>query len=199
MSQTWARDRRHDVYYRAAQQEGLRSRAAYKLIQLQDRVKIIPEGARVLDLGASPGGWSLVAKMLTGLEGTVTAVDLRNFERAEGITFLRGRVGSPELMERLTGQRFDVVLSDMSPSISGNYSTDHARSVDLVRSALALAIEVLEPGGAFVAKLFDGDLTVGVRREAQRVFGTVSVTKPTASRSRSSEVYLVGKGFSRRS
>lgn len=198
MSQTWRRDRRHDDYYRAAQREGLRSRAAFKLIQLQDRVKIIPQGARVLDLGASPGGWSLVATILTGREGSVTSVDVRKFERIDGVTFIWGRVGSPELAQRLLEQRFDVVLSDMSPSISGNYSTDHARSVELVRSALTLTVSVLDPGGTFVAKLFDGDMTSALRREAQSQFRTVTVTKPTASRSRSSEVYLVGKDFSPR-
>ncbi len=195
----WTQERRHDPYYRAAQREGLRSRASFKLIQLQDRFHLIPVGASVLDLGASPGGWSLVARELVGKEGRVTAVDQRSFEPLEGVEFFRGRVGSPELAARLAGHRYDAVLSDMSPSISGNYSTDHARSIDLVRSALALALTVLEPRGTFVAKVFDGDMTRDLLHEARPFFLTVTLSKPGASRGRSSEIYLIARGFRSRS
>ncbi len=195
MARRWVNERRRDSYYRAAQRGGLRSRAAFKLGQLQDRFHLIPEGARVLDLGASPGGWSLVASGFVGRRGTVVAVDMRSFEPVEGVTFLRGRVGDPALRERLGPEPFDVVLSDMSPSISGNYSTDHARSVDLVKSAFALAQTTLRKGGHFVAKLFDGDMTGELRSELAPRFERLQVTKPQASRSQSSEVYLIGQGF----
>jgi 23S rRNA (uridine2552-2'-O)-methyltransferase len=195
MSERWVRDRKRDPYYRAAQREGLRSRAAFKLVQLQDKLRIIPEGASVLDLGAAPGGWSLTARALVGPEGRVVAVDIRNFEPMEGVEFIRGRVGSPQLVERLKGEQFDVVISDMAPSISGNYSMDHARSVDLVRQAFTLAESVLAPGGTFVAKLFDGDMTHELRQDLQGRFRRFQVTKPKASRSQSSEVYVVGLGF----
>lgn len=125
----------------------------------------------------------------------MTAVDIRSFEPMEGVTFIRGRVGSPELLDRLKGESFDVILSDMSPSISGNYSTDHARSVELVRSAITLAVPLLVPGGTFVAKLFDGDLTRDLRLELEAIFQKVQFTKPLASRSQSSEIYLVCRGF----
>ncbi len=195
MPRRWVSDRRRDPYYRAAQRDGLRSRAAFKLGQLQDRFHLIPRGARVLDLGASPGGWSLVARSLVGPQGTVTSVDMRAFEPIEGVQFVRGRVGDDALLARLGPEPFDVVLSDMSPSISGNYSTDHARSVDLVRSAFGLSRQVLAPGGTFVAKLFDGDMTVELRGELGPHFERFLVTKPQASRSQSSEIYLMGKGY----
>jgi 23S rRNA (uridine2552-2'-O)-methyltransferase len=195
MTRRWVKERQRDPYYRAAQRDGLRSRAAFKLLQLHQHLSIIPYGAKVLDLGAAPGGWSLTAKELVGARGHVTAIDLRNFEPMEGVTFIRGRVGSPEILERLKGETFDVILSDMSPSISGNYSTDHARSVDLVRCAMGLAQHLLVPGGTFVAKLFDGDMTKELRSELSMMFEKVQFTKPMASRSQSSEIYLVCRRF----
>jgi 23S rRNA (uridine2552-2'-O)-methyltransferase len=195
MTRRWVKERHNDPYYRAAQRDGLRSRAAFKLLQLHQHLSIIPYGSRVLDLGAAPGGWSLTARDLAGARGHVTSVDIRNFEPMEGVTFIRGRVGSPELLERLKGQTFDVILSDMSPSISGNYSTDHARSVDLVRCAMGLAQHLLAPGGTFVAKLFDGDMTQELRKDLSAVFEKVQFTKPMASRSQSSEIYLVCRRF----
>jgi 23S rRNA (uridine2552-2'-O)-methyltransferase len=199
MPRRWVTERHRDPYYRAAQREGLRSRAAFKLGQLNERFHLLRRGDRVLDLGASPGGWSTVARNLVGPEGQVVAVDMRSFEPIEGVMFLRGRVGDPALLDRLGSERFQVVLSDMSPTISGNYSTDHARSVDLVRSAFGVAQHVLEPGGTFVAKLFDGDLTGELRKDLGESFVRLSVTKPGASRSQSSEVYLLGQGFSEES
>ncbi len=188
-------ERRHDPYYRAAQREGLRSRAAFKLAYLDDRFHFLHPGGRVLDLGAAPGGWSLVARDRVGERGRVVAVDPRPIERLPGVEIVRGRVGDAALLGRLGRDQFDVVLSDMSPRISGAYATDHARSVGLVRDAYALAREVLRPGGAFVAKVFDGDLVPGLVATLGRSFASVRRTKPPASREPSSELYLVALGL----
>ncbi len=195
MGRRFLNERRRDAFYRAAQREGLRSRAAFKLAHLADRFPIFRRGDRVLDLGAAPGGWSLVARDRVGPDGSVIAVDLRAMEPAEGIRLVRGRVGDPSLRGRLGAEPFDVVLSDMSPRISGAYATDHARSVELVRSALDLAHEVLAAGGTFVAKVFQGDLLDELQREIARSFGRVERTKPPASREHSSELYLLAFGF----
>lgn len=195
MGRRFVDQRRRDPYYRAAQREGLRSRAAFKLEYLDDRFHLLRPGARVLDLGAAPGGWSVVALERVGRSGRVVAVDPRPIEPAAGLRVVRGRVGDPTIRERLGPEPFDVVLSDMSPSISGAYSTDHARSVELVRSARALAVEVLAPHGAFVAKVFSGDLIDELVAELRPNFAEVARTKPPASRAPSSELYLVARGF----
>jgi 23S rRNA (uridine2552-2'-O)-methyltransferase len=197
MGRRFVDQRRADPYYRAAQREGLRSRAAFKLAYVDDRFHLFRPGARVLDLGAAPGGWSVIALDRVAPTGTVVAVDPRPIAPAEGLRVVRGRVGDPTLRERLGSAPFDVVLSDMSPSISGAYATDHARSVDLVRSALALAIRVLAPRGAFVAKVFAGDMIDELVTEVRPHFSEVVRTKPPASRAPSSELYLVARGFRR--
>jgi 23S rRNA (uridine2552-2'-O)-methyltransferase len=188
-------ERRRDPYYRAAQRSGLRSRAAFKLEFLDDRFHLLKPGARVLDLGAAPGGWSIVARERTGSHGTVVAVDPRSIEPIDGVRFVRAEVGDPSLPARLGPDPFDLVLSDMSPRISGAYATDHARSVELVRAAFELARHVLGPGGKFVAKVFDGDLLEPLEHDLAASFGRVRRTKPPASREPSSELYLVGIGF----
>jgi 23S rRNA (uridine2552-2'-O)-methyltransferase len=195
MGRRFLDQRRRDPYYRAAQREGLRSRAAFKLAYLDDRFHLLHRGNRVLDLGAAPGGWSVVALERVGPSGVVVAVDPRPVAPAEGLRVVRGRVGDPRLPDRLGDRPFDVVLSDMSPSISGAYATDHARSVDLVRSASALAVRVLAPRGAFVAKVFAGDMVDDLVRELEPHFATVLRTKPPASRAPSSELYVVARGF----
>jgi 23S rRNA (uridine2552-2'-O)-methyltransferase len=195
MPRRFVAERRHDPYYRAAQREGLRSRAAFKLGYVDDRFQLLRPGARVLDLGAAPGGWSVVAAERVGPRGVVVAVDPRPIEPIDGVRVIRGRVGDPSLAERLGPREFDVVLSDMSPRISGAYATDHARSVGLVRDAFRLARSVLSPRGAFVAKVFDGDLVEELEQELATSFVRVRRTKPPASREPSSELYLVGLGF----
>jgi 23S rRNA (uridine2552-2'-O)-methyltransferase len=197
MGRRFVDQRRRDPYYRAAQREGLRSRAAFKLAYLDDRFHLLRPGARVLDLGAAPGGWSVIALERVGRSGSVVAVDPRPIAPAEGLRVVRGRVGDPMLRERLGPEPFDVVLSDMSPSISGAYSTDHARSVELVRRAHALACEVLRPGGALAAKVFSGDMIDELIAQLRPNFAEVVRTKPPASRAPSSEIYLVALGFRR--
>lgn len=195
MPRRFVEQRRRDPYYRAAQREGLRSRAAYKLAELADRYPLFRSGDRVLDLGAAPGGWSSIARERVGARGEVTAVDPRSFEPIPGVRFLRGRLGEPALEARLAESRFDVVLSDMSPTISGAYSTDHARSVDLAVAALRFARVHLHPGGRFVAKVFGGDLLELVDAEGRPHFERWLRTKPAASRPGSSELYVVGLRF----
>jgi 23S rRNA (uridine2552-2'-O)-methyltransferase len=189
--------RRRDPYYRAARREGLRSRAAFKLGHLANKYPVFHRHDAVLDLGAAPGGWSIVARDALAGSGRVVAVDVRPVEPMDGVEVVRGRVGDPRLPRRLGEAPFDVVLSDMSPRISGAYSTDHARSVELVESALTLADEVLRPGGVFVGKVFAGDLLEGLVVTARRRFDRVVLTKPPASREGSSEMYLLGFGFHR--
>jgi 23S rRNA (uridine2552-2'-O)-methyltransferase len=199
VARRFVQERRRDPYYRAAQADGLRSRAAFKLAHLSERYPIFHPGDRVLDLGAAPGGWSVVARELLGSRGEVVAVDPRSVEPIEGVRVVRSTVGDPRLLERLKEDRFDVVLSDMSPRISGAYATDHARSVELVREAYRLARAVLNQGGSFVAKVFDGDLLSTLATEIAPSFHRFHRTKPPASRDRSSEIYLVGLGFRGRS
>ncbi len=195
MPRRFLSERRRDPYYRAAQREGLRSRAAFKLMYLDDRFRLFRPGARVLDLGAAPGGWSMVARDRVGPRGEVVAVDPRPIEPIDGVRSVRGKVGDPGLLRGLGDAPFDVVLSDMSPRISGAYATDHARSVSLVHDALALARRTLRPGGSFTAKVFDGDLVDDLLRELTRTFAAVRRTKPPASREPSSEIYLVALGY----
>jgi 23S rRNA (uridine2552-2'-O)-methyltransferase len=195
MPRRFEEERRRDPYYRAAQREGLRSRAAFKLAYLDDRFHLFRRDSRVLDLGAAPGGWSTVARQRVGGRGEVVAVDPRPIEPIEGVRVVRGRVGDPALAGRLGPRSFDVVLSDMSPRISGAYATDHARSVALVRDALALARELLVPGGIFVAKVFAGDLLDDLEQELAETFDRARRTKPPASREPSSELYLLGFGY----
>ena len=195
MGRRFLAERRRDRYYRAAQRAGLRSRAAFKLAYLDDRFRLFRPGARVLDLGAAPGGWALVARERVGEFGRVVAVDVRRVEPIDGVQVLRGRVGDPALDARLGDATFEVVLSDLSPRIGGAYATDHARSVALVREAFALARRRLVPRGVFVAKVFAGDLLDDLVTDLSEAFENVRRTKPPASREPSSELYLVAFGF----
>ncbi len=198
MGRRFVRERRRDPYYREAQRAGLRSRAAFKLGYLLERFPLAHRGDHVLDLGAAPGGWSIVARETIGPRGSVVAVDPRAVPPIPGVRSVRGRVGDPGLAARLvaTGEvPFQLVLSDMSPRISGAYATDHARSVGLVRDAFRLAREVLAPEGAFVAKVFAGDLLDALEGEIAPSFERVRRTKPPASREPSSELYLVALGY----
>lgn len=195
MGRRFTAERHRDPYYRAAQAGELRSRAAFKLSYLAERFPIFHFGDHVLDLGAAPGGWSIVARACLQNGGTVTAVDPRPIEPIDGVQVVRARVGDPTLVNRLGDHRFSVVLSDMSPAISGAYATDHARSVDLVRQAFQLSNRVLEIGGTFVAKVFAGDLLSELESELRPNFQRMVRTKPPASRERSSELYLLGFGF----
>lgn len=201
LTKAWRAGRRRDHYYRKAKRENYRSRAAYKLKQLDYKYDIIRPGDTVVDLGASPGGWSQVASELVGSDGRVFALDLERLPPLEGVTFIRGDVRKQSVVDRLLEQLpegADVVISDMAPNISGNYPYDHARSVDLCEHALVFATNVLRDGGNFIAKMFYGDMTKGYVGQVRRSFDEAHVTHPRASRSTSSEVYVIGLGYNGR-
>ncbi|MEM2869392.1 MAG: RlmE family RNA methyltransferase [Thermoplasmata archaeon] len=199
MSLRWYLARKKDPYYRMAKRERYRSRAAYKLLQLQERFGVIRPGDVVVDLGASPGGWSQVAASLAGPLGLVVAVDRARMAPLEGVFFVRGDLRSPSTRERVMealGTRLaDVVISDMSPHISGNYSIDHARSIELCEAALSFARQCLRRGGGFVAKVFEGDMFREFLKKLERDFRSCRAHHPPASRKSSSEVYVVCRGF----
>lgn len=198
MSKNWMQERRRDYYYRKAKQLDYRSRASFKLIQLDDRFDLFRPGMTVVDLGAAPGGWLQVAAERVGPKGTVVGVDLQPIEPLEGVRTIKGDIRRQEVREELlaiTGGRVDLVMSDMSPNISGSYSMDHARSIELCEMALAFALATLSPGGKLVFKMFEGDMSRDLMSEVQRHFATVKRYSPQASRSSSSEIYVVAKGF----
>jgi 23S rRNA (uridine2552-2'-O)-methyltransferase len=198
VAKAWRAERRRDKYYRKAKREEYRSRASYKLKQLDHRFDIIRPGDTVVDLGASPGGWSQVAVELSGPRSKVFALDLDRFVPIDGVTFIRGDIRHDSVVERLLGmmpEGADVVLSDMSPNISGNYPYDHARSIELCEHALAFAGKVLRRGGNFVVKMFYGDMSEDYVDSVIRAFDNVHVHHPRASRSTSSEMYVVGLGY----
>lgn len=198
MSRKWLRERSKDFWYKLAKKEGWRTRASFKLLQLDERHHIFFEGARVVDLGAAPGGWSEVAVELVGPEGRVVAVDLDKIEPIEGVIFIRGDMTDPGTVARTleaTEGVADIIISDMSPNISGAYATDHARSIFLCESALTFAEKTLVRDGTFVCKVFEGDMFPQFLHKVRGLFADVKVANPPASRSASSEVYLVAKGF----
>lgn len=203
MARKWLRERRKDHYYRLAKKEHYRSRASYKLIYIQEKYEIIRKGDIVVDLGCAPGGWLQVARELVGESGFVFGVDLQEIEPLEGVVIIQGNFLRKETREKLKNaiveisgrENANVVLSDMSPNISGNYSIDHARSVELVINAFEFACQILSPGGNFVAKVFQGDMYEGLIRKFCAKFDLVKGYKSEASRKSSSEIYIVCKGY----
>lgn len=198
MSKRWLAERKNDHYYRKAKQMDYRSRASFKLIQIDDKFKLLKNGSVVADLGAAPGGWLQVAAERVGPKGKVVGVDLQPIEPIEGVETVQGDMRKEEtvldMLEALGGKA-DVVLSDMSPNISGSYSMDHARSVDLCEHALEFAQKVLRPGGAMVLKIFEGDMMQEFMRRVKASFREVRLFGPEASRSSSSEIYIIAKDF----
>ncbi len=194
---------RKDDYYNRAKQEGYRSRAAYKLKQLDAEAGLISEGDTVVDLGAAPGGWLQVAKELAGESGTVVGVDLQRIKPIDGVETVQGdmtdeetRAEIVELVGEVTpeGGGADVVVSDMAPNMTGEYSLDHARSIHLARTAFETSLEILAPGGDFVAKVFEGPDTNDLRADIDEEFEYVRTIHPDASRDSSSELFMVAKG-----
>ncbi len=195
-SQRWLERQLNDPYVAAARAQGWRSRAAFKLIELDDRFHLLRPGSRVLDLGAAPGGWSQVAAQRGAV--SVVGVDLLPVDPVSGASFLLGDFADPAmpglLLERLGGKP-DVVLSDMAPNTTGHGATDHIRIVALAERALDFAVTVLAPGGAFVAKVFQGGTEHAMLATMKRRFAAVRHAKPPASRKQSSELYVVATGF----
>lgn len=200
-SRRWLDRHVNDPYVKRSQLDGYRSRAAYKLLEIQEKDRVISPGMQVVDLGAAPGSWSQIAARLVGPKGRVVALDLLPMDALDGVTILRGDFREEdvlaELRQALGGQPVDLVLSDMAPNITGTTVTDQARAVYLVELALELAREQLEPGGALVVKTFQGVGFDAYLRDVRESFEQVASRKPKSSRPESREVYLVAKGFHR--
>ncbi len=197
-SRAWLKQYHSDPYVKLAQKEGLRSRASYKLLEINQRDQIIKPGMSVLDLGSSPGGWSQVAARLVGPRGRVIANDIQEMNSLCGVTFVRGDFTDTTTLDALSEtlgiQPIDVVLSDMAPNLSGLPAVDQPRTMLLLELALDLASKVLVPGGAFVTKAFQGEGFEAWLRDIRTRFARVSIRKPTASRPKSREIYVVGYG-----
>lgn len=202
MGRRWQLERKRDHFYRMAKRERYRSRAAFKLKQLDGRYNLLRRGHVVVDLGAAPGGWLQVARERVGDEGFVLGVDLQPIAKLpyENVATLVADItdaATPELIMARLPRVADIVLSDASPKISGVWDVDHARSVELARSALSIADAVLVPGGKLLVKVFQGEMFEDLVADVRRRFSSVKVTKPAASRRGSAEVYVVAKGFKR--
>jgi len=195
----WLNEHFNDPYVKKSQQEGYRSRASYKLLEIQKKDQLIKPGMILLDLGAAPGGWSQVAVELVGKKGCVIASDILPMEPLEGVEFIQGNFSEDEAYQQilalLKGRTLDLVISDMAPNMSGINAVDQARSMYLVELALEMATQVLRPGGCFLAKVFQGagfdELLAALRSK----FDKVQSRKPDASRARSREKYIIAKGF----
>ncbi|PSQ47088.1 23S rRNA (uridine(2552)-2'-O)-methyltransferase [Halobacteriales archaeon SW_6_65_15] len=186
-----------DHYYNKSKQEGYRSRAAYKLKQLDREENLLHEGKTVVDLGAAPGGWLQVAAEEVGDSGTVVGVDLQRIDPIDGVETVRGDMTEESTKEEIrdvAGDAVDVVVSDMAPNMTGEYSVDHARSVHLARQAFETALDVLDTGGDFAVKVFEGQDLDDFREDVEEEFQYVRTLRPDASRDSSSEVYIVAKG-----
>ncbi len=200
------RDRR-DYFYRKAKDEGYRSRAAFKLKQINQRFNIIKKGDTIVDLGAAPGGWLQVAKELSG--GRVVGVDILPIEEIKGVDTIKGDIRLDVTVEKIrekiktpyetpylntgTNEGADVVICDAAPNLSGNWSYDHARSIDLATSALECARKILKPGGGFAVKVFQGDMFPDFLDKVRQHFVKVKAFSPEASRKQSAEIYVIGK------
>jgi len=193
-SKAWLRRHVTDSYVRRAREAGYRSRAAYKLLDIERQDRILRPGMRVLDLGAAPGGWSQVAVKKVGPGGRVVAVDPVDMAPIPGVRFIRSDFRQADLESALGGSA-DAVLSDMMPNVTGVPLVDQARSAELIREAAALCRKVLKPDGIFLAKIFQGGAFDEVVAELRAVFQTVAVRKPAASRSESRETYLLARGL----
>ena len=195
----WMRRHVTDPYVRRAQVEGYRSRAAYKLLQIAARDRLFAPGMTVIDLGAAPGGWSQVAAAAVAPGGGVIAVDRSEMEPLAGVEFVHGEFCEPAthaaVVRLLRGRRADLVLSDLSPNISGIASADQARAVALAELACEFAANHLKPEGNFLIKAFQGSAFDALLRQLRQRFGLVQVRKPGASRSGSREVYLLARGL----
>ena len=198
-SRAWLERQLTDPYVARAKREGFRSRAAYKLIEIDDKYKILKPGARVVDLGAAPGGWSELAAKRVGTSGRVIALDVLEMKPVSGVELLRLYFldeATPEHLKATLGGRYvDVVLSDMAANATGHRKTDHLRIVGLAEAAAMFAREVLRPGGAFLAKVLQGVTEGALLAELKRDFATVKHVKPAASRSDSAELYVLATGF----
>lgn len=198
-SDRWLKEHFDDAWVKKSRQDGYRSRASYKLIELDRKDRLFRPGQLVVDLGAAPGGWSQVAVERVGDQGVVIASDILPMDAIAGVDFIQGDFTEDEvfgqLLAALGDRQADVVISDMAPNMSGMAAVDIPRAMGLVELALDMARRVLRPGGTFAAKVFQGEGFDALMSDMRDSFQTVLSRKPDSSRARSREVYLVGKGF----
>ena len=199
-SKLWLERQLNDPYVARAKREGYRSRAAFKLVEIDDKARFLKKGARVIDLGAAPGGWSQVAAKRVGApgQGRVVAIDLLAMDALAGVDFVQLDFldpSAPAKLKAMLGGGADVVLSDMAANATGHRKTDHIKIVALVEAASEFAREVLEPGGTFLAKVLQGGAEGELLAHLKRDFKSVKHIKPPASRSDSAELYLLATGF----
>ncbi len=198
-SQQWMQEHFQDEYVKKAQALGYRSRAVFKLIEIQEKDKIIRPGMNIVDLGAAPGGWSEYASKIAGKKNKLIALDLLDIEPIEGVDFIQGDFRDDEVLEKLhkllDGEPVHLLLSDMAPNISGNKEVDQPKAIYLGELALDAAKAILSKGGVFLIKMFQGAGFDSYHNQLKQHFASVVIRKPKASRSRSNEVYILAKGF----
>ena len=196
-SKAWLHEHVNDHYVHMAQKDGYRARAAYKLLEINQKDKLIKLGTVLADLGSAPGSWSQVAAKLVGKTGAVFALDILPMEAIEGVSFIQGDFREDAVLEQfealLDNRPLDLVICDMAPNMSGNAVTDQARSFYLCELALDFASQHLKPGGSFLVKVFQGAGYQEYTAAMREIFASVQTRKPDASRNRSSEIYLLGK------
>ncbi len=198
-SSEWLRRHVNDPFVKQAQLDGYRSRSAYKLIELNEKDRLIKPGMRILDLGSAPGGWSQVAGKLVGRKGRVLATDILPMDPITNVDFIQGDFTDDKVVEELLawleGGRFDLIISDIAPNLSGIDSADQAGSMYFLELALDIVRKTLKPGASFAAKMFQGSGSDDYVKELRKSFEKVLIRKPAASRAQSREVYIVAKGF----
>ena len=198
-SKSWLKEHFDDQYVQRAQREGYRSRACYKLLEIQEKDKLIRPGMTVVDLGSAPGGWSQVAAQLVGHKGRVVASDILAMDSLADVEFIQGDFTEDVVFEQILAaigeNPVDLVISDMAPNMSGMTAVDQPRSMYLVELALDMACQVLKPGGVFLSKVFHGEGFEELLRNTRAAFGSVITRKPAASRPRSREVYLLARDY----
>lgn len=198
-SSRWMAEHFEDEYVKMAQAQGYRSRAVFKLKEIQEKDQLIKPGMNIVDLGAAPGGWSQFARQLLGKKNKLIALDILPMDALEGVDFIQGDFREESVMEEifiaLEGLPVDLVMSDMAPNMSGNKGVDQPRAIYLGELALDTAKTVLMKNGSFLVKLFHGEGFEAIHSEIQRSFTKVAIRKPKASRPRSNEVYILAKGF----
>ena len=197
-SRRWLERQLNDPYVARARREGYRSRSAYKLIEIDDKHHVLKAGARVVDLGAAPGGWSQVAARRSGQGGRVVAIDLLAMDPIPGVAFVQLDFldpAAPERLQAMLGGRADVVMSDMAANATGHKRTDHLKVMGLVEAAAEFARAVLAPGGAFLSKVIQGGTEAALLADLKRDFASVKHVKPAASRADSAELYVLATGF----
>ena len=200
MPKAWVRERKKEYYYRRAKEEKFRSRAAYKLLQAVEKHRFIKAGDVVVDLGAAPGGWTQASLRIVGSKGFVLGVDLKTMEPIDqpNVRTVIGDVTDSQTIQSIKEflpRSADVVISDVSPNVSGIWELDHARQIDLARRSLEVAASVLKPNGNFFVKVFQGDMLNDFVKEVKQHFGFVKLVKPKASRAKSAELYVLGMNF----